>query len=117
MMADIQEVTHNNIQLIKEYDEQIKQKEKDLSTARRQHQQLQAQALAQSRSSSLAEGDKSSDRFEYYTQELQALKTHTQQIQDALAKETERSKESESRTIQKLQTERDVLLEEIDTLQ
>jgi hypothetical protein len=116
MMADIQEVTHHNIQLIKEYDEQIKSMEKALSTARRQHQQLQAQALAQTRTQPVVDEQKISEQIQFYAQELQALKENSQQLEEALNKERGRSKETELRTIQKLQAERDVLVEEIDKL-
>lgn len=112
LMAEIQEVTHANIQLIKEYDEEIKKLEKELSAARRQ-----AQTQAQMRNRAPPIPDEHGTRqLQNYNTELQAVQSACQQLQDAIDQDNERKRESGNRTIQKLQTERDVFLEEIEKL-
>jgi len=112
VLAEIQEVTRTNLEMIKEQDEQIKTLEKDVSVARRQHQQLSGQV--NSRATSSANG--ANEQLQSIETELRDVLQTCLDIEVALDQEQQKKSESLSRIIQKLQTERDVFLEEIDKL-
>lgn len=113
VMGEIQEVTRANLEMIKEQDEKIKTLEKDVSVARRQHQQLSGQV--NDRNSSLAM-PATNDQLASLETELRDVLQTCQDIEAALGQEQQKKSEATSRIIQKLQTERDVLVEEIGSL-
>lgn len=115
VMTDIHEVTRANIDLIREQDEKLKTIEKELSMTRRQHQQLLAQANSRP---AVASADMHSlqEQLRGHESQLQALLKNSHDIEEAIKQERQKKSDSEHRTIQKLQTERDVLYEEIENL-
>jgi len=112
VMGEIQEVTRNNLEMIKDQDEKIKALEKELSTSRRQHQQMVAQSNSQSM---FSDKHSLSEQLLSYDAEHQTLQQESAGLGVAISLERQK-KNGSDRTIQKLQTEHSVLLEEIEKL-
>jgi len=112
VMTEIQEVTRVNIDLIRDQDEILKLKEKDLSNARRQQQQMVAQANSRT---TFSDKHSMQEQLQSCQTQLQDLQNNVQEIEDTL-KQRLQKKDSEYRTNQALETERDVLTEEIESI-
>lgn len=113
VLAEIQDVTRSNLDMIKEQDEQIKTLEKDVSLHRRQYQKLTGEVNSRT---SPSNKHNAKDQLQSIETEIRDVLSTCQDIEAALNQEQIKKSESVSRTIQKLQTERDVFLEEIDKL-
>mmetsp|Transcript_125205 Transcript_125205/g.279347 ORF Transcript_125205/g.279347 Transcript_125205/m.279347 type:complete len:663 (+) Transcript_125205:32-2020(+) len=123
VMSEIQGVTQSNILLISHYDAQIKSLQGELLMARRRHSEAVGSPLSSPRGSvsSLllgAAGEREAQRkLREQGEELQGLMGEISQLEAALAQDLSRRREADARTLQQLQLEHEVQVEEIGHLQ